>query len=138
MEQVESIAVGQHPFFTFVIRNFGTTPAYRVQHQTTWSFVSFPEPRELILPKLTSYPKSPEISLAPKVESSAQLVAANALTQEQWDNATRANAKPLVWGTIHYQDAFRGWRFTDFAFYYAGRMDGKDRFIMANTGNDAN
>ncbi len=137
IEKVEGIDIGERPHFSFVVRNFGNSPAYRMRHQTTWSFAPFPMAETYQLPDLTMH-ASPEISVPPGAESGGQLIAEMPLTQEQIDRALAANAKLLIWGKVRYQDTFKDSHYTNFCFFHAGRDGaGRDQFLMAPVGNDA-
>ncbi len=135
-ESVDGIAVGQHPAFMFVVKNFGHSPAYRMHHETTFGFAPFPmvegyHLREVVLPA------SPEASVPPQAEGAGQLVGGVPLTQQQVGQLSN-RIKILIWGTVRYQDTFTDWHYTNFCFFYMGRdLNGKDHFIQAPIHNDA-
>lgn len=131
-ENAAGIAVGDKPRAVIILKNFGKTPAYRLQYQMQISFAEYPMREDFKLPKLKG-PLSVKMTITPEVEYGHPVIASRSLTQEHFDDIEAHRAKMFLYGKAWYRTLGR-WRWTTFAFFYMGQ----NVFIMAPVGNDAN
>ncbi len=131
-ENGAGIAVGDKPRAVIILKDFGRTPAYRLQYQMQISFAEYPMREDFTLPKLKG-PLSVKMTITPEVEYGHPVIASKPLTQEHFDDIEAHHAKMFIYGKAWYRTLGR-WRWTTFAFFYLGQ----NAFIMAPVGNDAN
>ncbi len=131
-ENAAGIAVGDKPRAVIVLKNFGKTPAYRLQHQSQISFAVYPMSDDYTLPKLRGL-KSREMTITPQIDYGNPVVASKPLTQEHFDEIEAHDGRLFIYGTVTYR-TLGAWRYTNFAFFHLGNQI----FMMAPVGNDAN
>lgn len=130
-ENAAGIGLGEKPRVIIVFKNFGHTPAYRLQYHSTLIFTDYPMANDFPLPKLNT-PLSPEMTISPEVEYGNPVVSSIALTQERIKEIASRDCGMLIYGKVRYR-TLRRWHYTRFAFLSLGN----NTFIMAPVGNDA-
>jgi hypothetical protein len=130
-DQAAGIGLGQKPSVVLTFKNFGHTPAYRLQYRSTLVFTDYPMPNDFQLPQLKK-PPSPEMTISQGVEYGNPIVSSIALTQERINEIASRDCGMLIYGKVTYR-TLRRWHYTNFAFFFLGN----NTFIMAPVGNDA-
>jgi hypothetical protein len=112
------------PFFAFVERNNGLTPAYSVVHAGVIDLFPYPLPDDFPFPRPAAPVIGSRITLYPDVNPPPRgnIVAKRKFTKDEWIEIFSAQSarRLYVFGELTYRDSFKKNRWTRFGFRFSG------------------